>query len=77
MADKHLHRSEEYSISPTSGRLRKRIRKKKKSAFSKRKVKKYFEYFVWIVILIAFIYSLIIILPEIGLSDKTPKPKVK
>ncbi|MCX6290232.1 MAG: hypothetical protein NT126_00525 [Bacteroidetes bacterium] len=63
--------AEEYSVSPNSGRLRKRIRKRKKSSFSKKRVKKYIEYLLWIAILVAFLYSLFIVIPELGIvSDK-------
>ncbi len=66
----------EYSISPNSGRLRKRIKKKK--VFTKRKMKKYFEYFLWIVLIGAFLYSLIIVIPELGIvSDKNPRAKTR
>lgn len=73
------HTSDEYSISPISGRLRKRIRKKKKTVMSKSKMKRYLEYFMWILIIGAFIYSLVVVVPELGLmSDKNPnKAKTK
>jgi len=74
MLDKRTDRLDEYSISPESGRLRKRIRKKKKKFFSKRKVKTYFEYFLWIVIVVAFIYSLIVVVPELGLTSAKKNP---
>jgi hypothetical protein len=69
------HATDEYSISPTSGRLRKRVRvRKKKSFFSKKRTKKIFEYFLWIVIIVAFLYSLMVVIPELGIvSDKNPK----
>jgi hypothetical protein len=74
MIDKRIDRLDEYSISPESGRLRKRIRKKKKRFFSKRKVKTYIEYFLWIVILAAFVYSLIVVIPELGLTSAKKNP---
>jgi hypothetical protein len=74
--DKIVKDHSEYSISPTSGRLRKKIRKKK--MLSRRRVKKYVEYFLWILLLAAFIYSLIIVIPELGIvSDKNPRSKTK
>jgi hypothetical protein len=71
-----ISKHSEYSISPNSGRLRKRIRKKK--PFSKRKMKKYFQYFLWILLIGAFLYSLIVIIPELGIiSDKNPRVKTR
>jgi len=76
--DEIVKPSEEYSVSPNSGRLRKRVRVKKKKLFSKRKMKKYFEYFLWILLLGAFLYSLIVVIPELGIvSDKDHKTKTK
>jgi hypothetical protein len=74
MEKKTIHTADEYSVSPNSGRLRKRIRKKRKKFFSKRKIKRLVEYFLWIVILVVFAYALIVIIPEIGIlsSKKTP-----
>ena len=67
---------EGYSVSPNSGRIRKRV--KKKRLFSRRKMKKYFEYFLWILLIGAFLYSLIIIIPELGIvSDKNPRVKTR
>ena len=72
--EKRIDRMDEYSISPESGRLRKRVRKKKKRLFSKRKVKTYVEYFLWVVVLAAFIYSLIVVIPELGLTSAKKNP---
>lgn len=56
-----------YTISPNSGRLRKKISTKKKSSFfSKRKVKKYTRFALWALLIIAFLVSLVIILPEMS-----------
>jgi hypothetical protein len=67
---------EGYSVSPNSGRIRKRIKKKK--FFTRRKAKKYVEYFLWIILLGAFVYSLMIVIPELGIvSDKNPKTKTR
>ncbi|REJ81359.1 MAG: hypothetical protein DWQ44_09920 [Bacteroidetes bacterium] len=64
----------EYSISPRSGRLRKRIRKKKKkSFFSKRKVKKVLNTALWIVLIVAFLTSLIIVFPELDITSDNKK----
>ncbi len=67
--------TEEYSISPNSGRLRKRVRRRrKKSMFSKTRIKRTMEYVLWILILAAFLYSLIVVIPELGIvSDKKMK----
>jgi hypothetical protein len=74
--DEITKQPEEYSVSPNSGRIRKRV--KKKRLFSRRKMKKYFEYFLWILLIGAFLYSLIIIIPELGIvSDKNPRAKTR
>jgi len=65
---------DEYSISPESGRLRKRIRRRKKRLFSRRKLKLYVEYFLWIVVLAAFVYSLIVVIPELGINATKKNP---
>ena len=58
---------EGYTISPNSGRLRKRIGSRRKSGFfSKRKAKKYTRFALWALLIIAFIVSLVIILPELS-----------
>lgn len=69
--------SGEYSISPRSGRLRKRIRVHKKKPFWKRsKVKKRFQVFVWILLLIGFLVSLILVLPELDLESNKKKENI-
>jgi len=80
MDDKELAEklaSGDYSISPRSGRLRKRIRKekkkKKRSLYSKRKLDKLMVKAVWIIMIIAFLVSIFILLPEMsdpGLKNK-------
>jgi len=67
--------SDEYSVSPNTGRLRKRVKvRRKKSFFRRSKIKRILEYTFWISILVLFLYSLIIVLPEMGIvSDKNPK----
>lgn len=72
--EKRTDRMDEYSISPESGRLRKRLRKRKKKFFSRRKVKMYVEYVLWIVILAAFVYSLIVVIPELGITSAKKNP---
>lgn len=72
--EKRTDRIEEYSISPETGRLRKRVRKRRKRFFSKRKMKMYVEYFLWIVILAAFVYSLIVVIPELGITNIKKNP---
>ena len=64
--------SGEYSISPNSGRLRKRIRSKKPKFFFKRiNVKNFINSALWVILISAFLISLIIIFPELNLvSDK-------
>ena len=73
--------SGEYSISPRSGRLRKRIRleenkkkkKKKSPVYSKRKANKFLVKLVWILMIIAFIISVAILLPEITQTNSKNK----
>ena len=61
---------EGYTISPNSGRLRKKISKKKKSSlFSKRKTKKYTRIALWTLLIIAFLISLVIIVPEMAIQN--------
>ncbi len=61
---------EGYTISPNSGRLRKRITsKRKRSPLSKRKVKKYTRIALWTLLILAFIVSLAIILPEMAIQN--------
>ena len=53
----------EYSISPNSGRIKKKIRyRKKRSIFSKKKLKKYFEFGLLILLVVIFIVSFILII---------------
>ncbi|MCC7233419.1 MAG: hypothetical protein IT242_10775 [Bacteroidia bacterium] len=64
----------EYEISPRSGRLRKRVRiKKKKSFFSRRRVKKYGRYALWILLIAAFLFSLVIVIPELNIVSDSKK----
>ena len=61
---------EGYTVSPNSGRLRKKIISKKKSSFfSKRKAKKYSRMALWALLIIAFLISLVIIVPEMSVQN--------
>jgi hypothetical protein len=64
--------SGEYSISPRTGRIRKRVKvKKKKPFFQQRKIRKILFNILWIVLITGFIISLILVLPELNIvSDK-------
>ena len=64
--------SGEYSISPNSGRLRKRVRRKKeKSFFSKSNIKNIINSALWVILIASFLISLILVFPELNLvSDK-------
>ena len=67
--------SGEYSISPRSGRLRKRIRVKEKKAFFRRTaVKSALGTLTWVLLIAGFIISLFYIIPELNIvSDKKQK----
>lgn len=71
---------EGYTISPNSGRLRKKISTRKKSSFlSQRRVKKYTRFALWALLIIAFLISLVIIVPEMSVQNNPrnqsyPKP---
>ena len=79
LTDEELKRklaSGEYSISPRSGRLRKRIRVKKKSSpLSQRKLKKLTRKLLWILLLVGFILTLIVVAPEMNVNPKKAKTK--
>lgn len=61
---------EGYSISPNSGRLRKRFSTRQKSGFfSKHKTKKYARIVLWAILIAAFLVSLVIILPELAVQN--------
>src|SRR6187399_40085 len=58
---------EGYTVSPNSGRLRKKISTRKKPGFfSKRKVKKFTRFALWALLILAFLVSLVIIIPEMS-----------
>ena len=74
--------SGEYSISPNSGRLRKRVRRKKeKKFFSRSNIKRFINSALWVILIAAFLISLILVFPELNLvSDKKKiddKPNIK
>ncbi len=64
--------SGEYSISPNSGRLRKRVRRKKENVFfSRSTLKRFINSALWVILIAAFLLSLILVFPELNLvSDK-------
>lgn len=67
--------SGEYSISPRSGRLRRRIRvKEKKSVFKRTALRRTLSTITWVILILAFIVSLIYVIPELNIvSDKKQK----
>ena len=69
--------SGEYSISPRSGRLRKRIRiKKKKDFFHKSRIKGIISKTLWVILIVGFIISLAYVIPELNIvSTKNPGKK--
>ena len=79
LKDEELKRklaSGEYSISPRSGRLRKRVRiKEKRPPFSKRKLKKMTRKILWILLIIGFVLTLIIIGPELNVNPRAKDSK--
>jgi hypothetical protein len=61
---------EGYTVSPNSGRLRKKISSRKKPGFfSRRKAKKYTRFALWALLIIAFLVSLVIIVPEMSVQN--------
>ena len=55
-----------YSVSPQSGRLRKRVRKEKeKKKFSKKKLNKIARKAGWIFLLLLFLLSIVMIIPNL------------
>ena len=70
--------SGEYSISPRTGRLRKRVKVKKKKPFLQRsETKKKLTTLVWILLLIGFIISVVLILPEINIDGGKKKDNLE
>jgi hypothetical protein len=61
---------EGYTVSPNSGRLRKKVSSKKKAGlFSKRKARKLTRFALWAILIIAFLISLVIIVPEMAVQN--------
>ncbi|MBK6397349.1 MAG: hypothetical protein IPP27_05680 [Bacteroidetes bacterium] len=70
--------SGEYSISPRSGRLRKRVKvKKKKPFFQRSETKKKLTTLVWILLLLGFIISVVLVLPEINIEGGKKKENLE
>jgi hypothetical protein len=67
--------SGEYSISPRSGRLRRKIRVRKRDDkfFKKRRMKKMINTFIWLAIILGFVVSVIYVVPELGLTSTKKK----
>jgi len=60
----------EYSISPRTGRIKKKIRyRKRKSIFSKKRAKKYFEILLLILFFALFVLSVVLLIRP-GDQDK-------
>ena len=67
--------SGEYSISPRSGRLRKRVRLKKEKGFlHKSNVKKVIGTLLWVLLIAGFVISLIMVIPELNITSTKKKP---
>ena len=61
----------EYSISPRTGRIKKKIRyRKNKSFFSKKRVKKYVEFLLLVLFFVIFILSVVLMIRPGGDEDK-------
>jgi hypothetical protein len=60
----------EYSISPRTGRIKKKIRyRKRKSIFSRKKMNKYFQYLLLILFFALFVLSVVLLIRP-GDQDK-------
>jgi hypothetical protein len=57
-----------YSVSPRSGRIRERFRKKekKKEKFNNKKLNKTVQKVGWVILLLLFLASILLIVPNIG-----------
>jgi hypothetical protein len=67
-----------YSVSPESGRIRKRIKKKKKKdGFTKRKLNKAVQKIGWIALAILFLFSLLLLFPHMGDKKKSNFEKIR
>ena len=70
--------SGEYSISPRTGRLRKKIKKKRHKPFFQRSgVKKKMTTVIWILLIVGFIISLIVVLPELEFDASKKNDKIE
>lgn len=68
----------EYSISPRSGRLRKKVRLKKKAPFfSKRRMKKISRLALWVLLIVAFVVSLVIVVPELNITSVNKQDNIE
>ncbi|MBK6446777.1 MAG: hypothetical protein IPG90_12095 [Bacteroidetes bacterium] len=68
----------EYSISPRSGRLRKKVRLKKKSPFfSKNRMKKYGRMSLWVLLVVSVIISLVIVIPELNITSSNKQENIE
>lgn len=67
--------SGEYSISPRSGRLRRRVRVRKRDDkfFKKRRVKKVINTAIWMLLIGGFILSILMIVPELNITSTKKK----
>ena len=66
--------SGEYSISPNSGRLRKRIRRHKKEKFFDRDgVKNFLNTALWVALIVIFFMCLVVVFPELNLVSTKKK----
>jgi hypothetical protein len=68
-----------YTVSSNSGRLREkyRIRERKKVKFSKKKFNKNVQKVGWIILVLLFIASLVMLIPNIGDKYSSEKKKIQ
>lgn len=70
--------SGEYSISPRTGRLRKRVKvKQRKPFFQRASTKRKATTILWIVLLICFIVSVVLVLPELNFETGKKKDNME
>ena len=70
--------SGEYSISPRSGRLRKRVKvKQRKPFFQRTSTKKKMTSLIWILLLIGFIISVVLVIPELEFDSGKKKDNME
>ena len=66
--------SGEYSISPSTGRLRKKIRRRKQEKFFSRPgVKNSINTGLWVLLIAVFVMCLVIVFPELNLVSSKKK----